>query len=99
MRRPSCMNEYRVEQKLFELYAGMKDLKNGVAAISNKVNPNDELWDNSDIIKKWNVSQRTLASWRSKQLIDYVKVGKKIYYSKEDRDRFLSKFHCKSLEG
>lgn len=82
------MNEYRVEQKLSELNEGMKNLRKGVDAISFKVNPED-LWDNTDIIKNWHVSERTLATWRTKGLITYTKVGKKIFYDRADRDAFI----------
>lgn len=93
------MNEYRIELKLSDLEAGLRDLREGVDSISEKVMSDKDLWDNADIIKNWHVCQRTLASWRAKQLIDYVKIGKKIYYSKQDRDLFLSRFHFKSIEG
>jgi len=87
------MNEYRIESKLNELETGLNDIRYGVQSISHKVMSSEELWDNSDVMSKWHVSQRTLASWRARQIIGYVKIGKKIYYSKEDRDRFLSIHH------
>ena len=49
----------------------------------------DEMWDNSDMMRNWKISQRTLASWRSDGLIDYVQAGGKIWYSKENRNAFL----------
>mgnify|MGYP000899712686 CR=1 FL=1 len=91
------MNEYRIELKLSDLEAGLNDIRTGMESISAKVMSDNDLWDNADIIKNWHVSQRTLASWRAKQLIDYVKVGRKIYYSKHDRDRFLNKFHIDNV--
>ncbi|WP_163324858.1 hypothetical protein [Draconibacterium mangrovi] len=50
---------------------------------------NEALWDNSDMIKNWNISKRTLASWRANGLIEYVKAGDKIWYTKQQRDDFL----------
>lgn len=51
----------------------------------------DEMWDNSDMLRNWKISQRTLASWRANGLIDYVQLGGKIWYTKENRDSFLSR--------
>lgn len=84
------MNEYRIELKLSELETGIKSLRNGIDSISQKVTKEDDLWDNSDIIKNWHVSARTLANWRSKRLITFTKVGKKIFYDKTDRENFIS---------
>ena len=36
----------------------------------------DEMWDNSDIIRNWKVSTRTLATWRAEGTIEYVQVGR-----------------------
>ena len=83
------MNEYRIELKLSELEEGLKDLQTGVDSLSTIVIPNDSLWDNTDIIRNWHVSPRTLATWRSKGLITFTKVGKKIFYDKTDRDTFI----------
>lgn len=55
-----------------------------------KNNRVDELWDNSDMVRKWKISLRTLASWRSEGLIEFVQVGSKIWYSKEMREKFLT---------
>lgn len=83
------MNEYRIELKLSDLEAGLNDIRAGVDSISAKVMSENDLWDNTDIIKNWHVSERTLATWRSKGLITFTKVGRKIYYDKADRDAFI----------
>ena len=49
----------------------------------------NELWDNNDMCRNWKVSIRTLASWRASRLIQYVQVGSKIWYTKENREAFL----------
>jgi hypothetical protein len=92
------MREYHFEYKLSELEKGVLDLKKGVDSIKERVSSTDLLWDNSDLIQNWHVSPRTLASWRAKQIIDYVKIGKKIYYAKADRDRFIEKYHVRNLK-
>ena len=92
------MNEYRVEHKLSELEKGVLDLKKGMDAMKDRITSTDQLWDNSDLIRNWHVSPRTLAEWRTKQKIDYVKINKKIYYTKKDRDRFIEKYHISNVK-
>jgi len=49
----------------------------------------DEMWDNSDLTRNWNVSLRTLAEWRAERKIGYVQIGNKIWYPKEEREFFI----------
>lgn len=67
-------------------------LKQQLADIQNKLQklqPSDDYWDNSDIIQKLKVSERTLATWREKGIIRYSKVGNKVIYRYSDVQRFL----------
>ena len=77
-------------------YLGIGELKKKIDAmkivideVKTVVKPEQELWDNSDLIRNWNVSERTLATWRSKGLIGFVQVGSKIWYPREARELFL----------
>jgi hypothetical protein len=83
------MNDYKTQLKLSEFERGIIDLKRSVDSIAHRVTSTDEIWDNSDLIRNWHVSERTLATWRSKGLITFTKVGKKIFYDKSDRDAFI----------
>ncbi len=83
------MKEYLLEYKLSEVEKSILDLKKGVEAIHQKINSNDDLWDNSDLIREWHVSLRTLANWRKKGLISYAKVNGKIWYTKKARESFM----------
>ncbi len=60
----------------------------------------DDMWDNSDMMRNWKISQRTLASWRANGSIEYVQFGGKIWYTKENRNAFLLRntVKAKSLE-
>lgn len=91
------MREYNVEYKLAELEKGVLDLKKGVDSIKERVTSTDQLWDSYQLTRNWNISPRTLAEWRAKQRIDYVKIAKKIYYTKEDRDRFIENYHVRKV--
>ena len=76
----------------FHIEALKKEIKELRTEILDlKGNSNDELWDNSHMMKNWNVSQRTLATWRAEGLIEYIQVGSKIWYTRENRERFLEK--------
>lgn len=96
--RGQKMNDYRLELKLSEMEKAIVYLKDGVDIIKERVTSDDELWDNADLVRNWHVSERTLATWRSRQLIDYAKIGKKIYYSKDDREKFMNKYHANKFE-
>jgi hypothetical protein len=61
--------------------------------IESRISTEEDLWDNADLTKKWKVSPRTLADWRSKGLIGYTQVGGKIFYTPEDRQNFLKNNH------
>ena len=68
--------------------------------VKTVVKPEEELWDNSDMIRNWKLSARTLADWRSKGLIGFVQVGSKIWYPRESRELFLQvNYHKSKVEG
>jgi len=75
---------FRVKQ----LSAEISRLESEIEVLKTRANEN-EMWDNSDMIRNWKISQRTLASWRADGLIDYVQMGQKIWYTKENRNAFL----------
>jgi hypothetical protein len=83
------MNEYLINVKLGEITSAIKEISNEVDLLKKAIKPEQELWDSTDIIRNWKVSERTLASWRAKKMIGYVQVGKKTYYPREARELFL----------
>lgn len=54
-----------------------------------KSRDSDEMWDNSDLVRNWKVSLRTLAEWRAERKIGYVQIGNKIWYPREERELFV----------
>jgi hypothetical protein len=74
--------------KMNELLVNMHD---DVKELKALVKPEQELWDNADIIRYWKVSGRTLAEWRAKGLIGFVQVGNKIWYPRIARELFINK--------
>lgn len=74
----------------------VKELAQKVDSLRSELNElkkaaKDELWDNNDMVRNWNISLRTLASWRAEGKIDYIQIDRKIWYTKESRDSLLNK--------
>ena len=84
------MTSYDYGFRIGELDEKVKKLKKELCELKKRIVENDELWDNSDMSRRWGVSVRMIASWRSDKIIDYVQVGSKIWYTKEARENFLS---------
>jgi hypothetical protein len=51
--------------------------------------PNEVWLDKQDILERMHISSRTLQTWRSKKIIPFTKIGRKIYYREEDLRRLL----------
>jgi hypothetical protein len=83
------MNNYEMDLKFLELLKELTSVKNTLEKVLSSVRPEEDLWDNADIIKNWKVSERTLADWRKKGLISFVQVQSKIWYPKNARECFL----------
>ena len=89
--------DYSLNVRFDRLEKQVSNLAERLEIVLDKMKPEQDIWDNSDMIRKWKVSQRTLATWRSKNLIGYGKAGSKIFYTPEDRSNFLSKNHIKNV--
>ena len=63
-------------------------LRKELADIKNNIDY-DAMWDNSDLVRNWKVSIRTLAEWRAERKIGYVQIGNKIWYPREERELFV----------
>ena len=83
------MNDYIFRTEISRLEKNQDEIREQLKQLLCLVKPENELWDNADIIKHWKVSGRTIASWRADGLIGYIKVGSKIWYPKDQRDIFL----------
>lgn|SRR5690606_40297798 len=85
-----------------DLIARVEELTDQVTRMKSEIDRmkyqtmEDDLWDNSDMLRNWKISLRTLASWRAKGLIDYVQMGGKIWYTRENRNAFLRKNEVKA---
>jgi len=89
------MNDYVLNCEINELKNGQLKILNQLLELLAKVKSDEDLWDNSDMIRNWKVSERTLANWRYKNLIGFVQVNSKIWYPREARDEFLIENYIK----
>ncbi len=67
-----------------------------VISLKTEKDINNEDWDNSQLMKKWQISQRTTANYR-KQGLEHYKVGGRIYYTPEQRKKFIAKSKTEKL--
>ena len=89
MERRLAVNDYVFNVKIQRLEKNQENIREQLEQLLSLVKPEEDLWDSADIKKHWNVSDRTIAEWRSNKLIGYIKVRGKIWYPKSERDEFL----------
>jgi len=89
--RARRMNDYKIDVRLSEAISAINDVNRKFEVLSNSIKPDEDLWDNSDLIRKWKISERTAATWRSNGLISYVQVNGKIWYTRQAREEFLNR--------
>lgn len=85
------MIDYETNLRITEIKRSIEGVKESIDKLATIVKPEEELWDNSDIIRYWKISERTLASWRAKGIISFVQMNGKIWYPKQVREEFLRK--------
>jgi hypothetical protein len=83
------MVSYDTNARISDILKGIEQVIARVDQLIEVVKPEKELWDNSEMIRRWKISQRTLADWRMKGLISFVQVNGKIWYPREAREEFL----------
>lgn len=78
-----------------------KNIMAEITAIKAAVNQNQEKarkyirLTTEEVSKKYDISPRTLQTWRDKKLIKFTQVGLKIWYSQADLDEFFDKYKIK----
>jgi hypothetical protein len=82
------MDNHDLDYRLKEVAGALMQLTSEVQDLKKNIGMN-ELWDNTDLIRNWKLSSRTLSTWRADGMIDYVQAGSKIWYPREARDKFI----------
>jgi hypothetical protein len=80
---------YETNLLFSELFSKLEQLENKLSAVLS-IRLEQDLWDNSELMRNWKISERTLADWRKKGIISYTKVRGKIWYTKCSRDSFIN---------
>jgi hypothetical protein len=92
------MVSYDISVRISEIEKGIREIKKDIDQLMLKVKQDEDIWDNTDLIQNWHISERTLSGWRADMKITFSQVGKKIFYTKKDRDSFIEKYHV-SING
>jgi hypothetical protein len=85
------MKDYKLDVRLSEITSAVNDVNRKFDVLSGRFKPENDLWDGSDLVRNWKISERTVATWRSNGLISYVQVNGKIWYPREAREAFLNR--------
>ena len=69
-----------------ELLKAVREL----AKASKEVKESDKVYDLSDLEKIFRVSRRTLFIWKSKGKLTFGQIGKKLYVTQEELEKFIN---------
>lgn len=92
------MQSKDINFEISSLQKKMDEVIDKINSVKSIIRPEEELWDNADMIHHYKISSRTLSEWRSKELIRYIQVGSKIWYTLEAREAFNEKYSVKIKE-
>lgn len=76
-------NLIRITEELQELNHSIKSLKQQSAFDISSIISND------DLIKRMHICRKTAFNWRKSGALNFIKVGRKIYYKSSDVARLL----------
>jgi hypothetical protein len=57
----------------------------------------NQIYSNEQLAIRFEVSKKTIKSWRDKGLIGFTKIGRKIFYNQEQVADFLKDFNNKAF--
>lgn len=78
-------------QDLEQIKQKQEDVINILTEKRILTNPQEIIYDNSDVMLLLKISQRTLANWRASGIITFRKIGGKLYYTQADINECLNK--------
>ncbi len=80
---------------VIDIYEGLEDLRKGQEKILNLLSTvqekpdTEKLYDMADIARILNVSRRTIATWTKEGILEYIKVGNKLWVTEKQLNSFL----------
>ena len=77
---------------LNSLYANQQEILKAVREIagSKEVKESEKLYGLSDLEKIFHVSRRTLFTWKRQGKLTFGQIGKKLYVSQEELNKFIN---------
>ena len=80
------------ENNLNFLYESHQEILKAIQEIagSKEVKESEKVYDLSDLEKMFRVSRRTLFTWKSKGILTFGQVGKKLYVTQQELNRFIN---------
>jgi len=80
------------ENNLNFLYESHQEILKAIQEIagSKEVKESEKVYDLSDLEKMFRMSRRTLFTWKSKGILTFGQVGKKLYVTQQELNRFIN---------
>ena len=74
------------------LYESHQEILKAIHEIlaSKEVKESEKVYALSDLEEMFHVSRRTLFTWKSKGILTFGKIGKKLYVTQQELDRFIN---------
>ena len=70
-----------------------------LAKARNEVKESEKVYDLSDLEKIFRVSRRTLFTWKSKGKLTFGQIGKKLYVTQSELERFINNLNKGGLKN
>lgn len=89
------------EQDLTFLYESQQELLKTVRELANaskEVKESEKVYDLSDLEKMFRVSRRTLFTWKSKGVLTFGQIGKKLYVTQQELEKFINSLNKGGLK-
>jgi len=75
---------------VYQLEKRVDSLEQVIESLNGEEDFEQQDWDDAMLQRRWNVCKRTTANYR-KNGLDYYKRGGRIFYTRQQRDNFISK--------
>jgi len=85
------MNNYLLELEISRLKKWQESAMAIIEQFQSNIDLSQDLWTDKDLCRHWQTSPRTTSTWREDGKIDYVKLGGKVYYTREQREEFIKR--------
>lgn len=89
---------YQMEMDIANLLKWKESVDGLFKNLSKTIDKTNDIWSDKDLCRNWKISQRTASTLREKGEIEFLKIGGKIFYSREMRENYINKNSFKNEE-